>query len=142
MTWPTGARERLAELRAQKEIISFSEIALLLNREFGTHFTKCACIGMARRMNLPRRELLPGHCIPLRNRRRVMVDAPIVPKTTPPRRNKPLTIYQLRDGRCHWPLGKWNAPPPFWYCGEYTSGRDQVYCPEHRTKSYTKDNRG
>jgi len=45
-----------------------------------------------------------------------------------------LTIYQLRDGSCRWPLGKTYDRPPFMYCGcPALLGRP--YCAEHTAKA-------
>ena len=64
------------------------------------------------------------------------IDAPILPPEAwhPDDGNK-LTIYQLRQGDCHWPLGEMLDHPPFLYCGKQAFDGD-VYCPEHMERAH------
>jgi len=61
----------------------------------------------------------------------IRVDAPIAPIEEPvsPEADG-LTIYQLRNGVCHWPDGGFRGKPPFMYCGR-KSLPERPYCEKH-----------
>ena len=109
--WTPRLDERLKELHA--EGCAFTRIAWKLNAEFGTRFTKNACVGRGHRLGVPLREpkILPGA-----------------------RRQRVVTINDLHYGICHWPSD--GTRPPYTYCGKPTyNGRS--FCLEHSRLAYT-----
>jgi hypothetical protein len=99
---------------------SFADIAGTLSHEFGIRLTKNACIGKARRLGLKARAHVPPP-LPRKGQRRgkprpipaVLPGWRIEPPRLPPAAGK-VTIYQLKDGVCHFPHGE---QPPYTYCG-------------------------
>lgn len=49
--------------------------------------------------------------------------------------SNPLTILDLTDSHCHWPLGD-PATPEFLYCGDPIACEGKVYCAEHCAIAY------
>jgi GcrA cell cycle regulator len=47
----------------------------------------------------------------------------------------PISIYELRDNTCRWPLGEMKDLPPYRYCGCRTAP-DKPYCAEHVRRGY------
>ena len=139
--WDTpGITQRLRELHRLKgeAELSMTEIAEQLNREFKTDFSRNSIIGRCHRINLARRPSVfnvhhakrrQEKMIPIN--RRVRVDAPIVPEievadiTT-----GALTILQLRNGVCRWPLGAVEDKPQYLYCGK-PAPIECPYCKTH-----------
>jgi hypothetical protein len=117
----------------------FSEIAKTLSYEFGIKLTKNACIGKARRLGLEARpRVMPPTPRKGQNRggpRRLPVVLPgwqVEPPRLPPTAGK-ITIYQLKDGVCHFPHGD---KPPYTYCGAAT--RKGSWCPHHERVVYPR----
>lgn len=48
---------------------------------------------------------------------------------------EPITIYDLRENTCHWPLGEMHDRPPYMYCGQATVATTP-YCRNHCRVSY------
>jgi GcrA cell cycle regulator len=130
-----------ARLHRDPRQLSFVAIAKEMEVKFNITMTRNACIGKARRLGLPMRKFgtprQPIERAALKPRKVAAVEAPIapveaiVPEVLPP---EGLTIYQLRDSTCHWPLGKTYAYPPFMYCGcPALLGRP--YCEAHTEKA-------
>ena len=118
---------------------SFAEIAAEMSAIFKLPITRNACIGKARRLELPMRnnerprKPPPGPPKePRKIQKPVHVAAPIEPEETivPTDQLGGLTIYQLRSGVCHWPLGKMSDRPPYRYCG-CEAAAELPYCEEH-----------
>lgn len=118
--------KRFSELHYTKPELSFAAIAVAMSAEFGVTLTRNAMIGKAHRLNLPTRgrrkkvrksiKQKKARLMKLKSR---AVDTPIVPALEPVVVSPyGLTIYQLRDGVCKWPLGPALERPPFFYCGE------------------------
>ena len=152
--WTTEMVDAFRELYGEEPELPFSAIATLMSSRFDVTLTSNACIGKAHRLSLPMR----GHRAGVRKPHhphtkrlkmtKASVDAPIapteaiIPEVLPP---EGLTIYQLRDSTCHWPLGETYAHPPFMYCGcPALLGRP--YCAKHTAKaaghSYNKEHAG
>ena len=139
--WDTpGITQRLRELHRLKgaDELSMTEIAEQLNREFKTDFSRNSVIGRCHRINLARRPSVfnvhhakrrQEKMIPIN--RRVRVDAPIVPEIeVADVTSGALTILQLRNGVCRWPLGDpMETRPPYLYCGKPTA----IECPYCKT---------
>ena len=124
---------------------SFVEIAAQMSATFGLEISRNACIGKARRLELPMRAS-DGQRVPLARpaktvpKKPVLVDAPISPP--PPVEVEPepevgLSIYQLTGTTCRWPLGKMEDRPPFRYCG-HDAPIEEAYCADHRAVGYNK----
>ena len=137
--WLTpGIAERLIELHAASAGLSMLDIARVLNREFGVGTTRNAVIGKTRRLNLPLRE--PGVMPwgkkrqvkprqPKARKRRPIAPKPPVPQLDPPPRA--LTLIELSDGVCHFPLGETFARPPYLYCGKQAAFEGCFWCADH-----------
>jgi hypothetical protein len=139
--WETmpGLVQRLMELHALAGVqqMSMAAIAGKLSREFNVTISKNAVIGKSRRLRLPPRP--QGATIltrkPEPKRVRKVHIAPIAPPIAPRCEGAGLTIYQLRDGDCHWPLGATEDRPPFAYCGE-PSDIGRPYCVTHYQRGH------
>jgi hypothetical protein len=146
--WLTpGITERLTELHAVVGIaeLSMSRIAARLNDEFGTRITSNAVIGRCRRIGLPQRPPWPPKSNKVakprkrkhRPRKRLVVELmPIEPPETPPAapgvaQRRRVTIYQLNDRNCHWPLGPVDDRPPYFFCGKPAVREGCPWCAEH-----------
>lgn len=109
-------KQMLLRLVSNKENIGYKEIAKLMTTAFGVTFTKNACIGMGRRLKLGPR--------PVKVRKKKMtkfpqrVDAPIAAEIDPRKEGFNLTIYQLREGDCKFPLAEVKDYPPYMFCGK------------------------
>ena len=133
-----------ATLRAlHRTEASFVEIAAQMSAIFGVEISRNACIGKARRLELPMRASdgprvprpKPAKTVP---RKPVRVDAPIPPPAeVEPTPEVGVSIYQLTGTTCRWPLGKMEDRPPFRYCG-HDAPIEESYCAEHRAVSYNK----
>jgi GcrA cell cycle regulator len=137
--WTDGMIRAFASLHRDPKQLSFTEIARLLSETFGVELTRNACIGKARRLGLPMRDNTPRpprqrYLKPVKVER---VEAPIEPieaRLPELRLTEGLTILQLREGDCKWPLGETYARPPFQYCGE-PSLLGRSYCVTHMAKA-------
>ena len=115
--------------------LSFTEIAKTLSREFGVRLTKNACIGKARRLNLPLRKPVVARK-PKAEPQVPEIEPENVPHVRPawtveppvlPASSGRITIYQLQRGVCHFPFGN---QPPYTYCGN-SAFRGSSWCPHH-----------
>jgi hypothetical protein len=134
-----GITQRLIELHALTgvEQLSMEAIAQKLSKEFDVVLTRNAVIGRSHRLRLEMRDNVPfarKKVVKMKPNRRV--DAPIPPlEATVKVNDETLTIYQLGDGDCHWPLGEMQDLPPFQFCGkEALFGRP--YCQSHSKIAY------
>jgi len=134
-----GITERLIELHALsgKQQLSMHRIAEKLNAEFAVRLTRNSIIGRSRRLSLaPRPSGTPRVETPAPRRRPSRgVDAPIQPPPASRHTGRGLTIYQLRDGDCKWPLDPVHAYPPFTFCGE-SAEIGQPYCWHHYQRGH------
>jgi hypothetical protein len=124
-----GINERLVELHGYAHL-TMLEIADRLSFEFEREIGRNSVIGRCRRLGLANRPNVP----PPGKKKKVGVDAPIPPEA-PPIPPRHLTIYQLKDGVCHWPLGPMMDYPPFFYCG-MPAGDGRSYCGEHHARAH------
>ena len=117
--WTTAMDRYLLEL-LEDPILSYKNVANMISARFERSITKNACIGRARRLGVPMRDqtLRPSPKDKTIKVKRVRVDAPIAPRIPYRLKNGHLTIYQLREDTCRWPLGGMLERPPFMYCGE------------------------
>jgi len=116
---------------------SFVEIAAQMSAIFQLEISRNACIGKARRLELPMRKdagsrkPLPEPAKPVVIPRPVQVAAPIPPpEPAPVEPEEGLSIYQLTSTTCRWPLGKVDDRPPFRFCGE-AAPIEEPYCAKH-----------
>lgn len=143
--WTAAMIGFFTDLYNSDERLSFTDIAKAMNAEFGTTLTRNACIGKSHRLYLPirgpherQRKADNTKTGGRKMRRKTRVDAPSAPlEAEVSSGDEPLTIYQLREGDCHWPLGAMLDYPPFQYCGKPTDiGRS--YCLDHCERAYNK----
>jgi hypothetical protein len=137
--WTAAMIDRLRELHEDPANFQFRDIAAKMSAEFGIELTRNACIGKARRIGLPMREGTPRQ--PVKGKEKMMrkrVDAPIIHAVERPLDlNDTLTIYQLREGDCKWPLGGVEDKPPYAFCG-HPAPIGTPYCLKHAKKAYSK----
>lgn len=140
--WETtpGLLARYLELQADEKQFSYSVIATMLSDEFNLTITKNSLIGKGRRLGLKLRRK-PHKGAQPRHRRRFKVkpapDAPLAPDVPPRNEGEPLSLYQLGEDTCRWPLGPIDERPPYLYCGHYAPiGRS--YCDDHYSRSHTQ----
>jgi len=119
---------------------SFKAIAEQLNYEFGLKLTKNACIGKARRLGLKERARVAPP-LPRKGQRRggprekpIVLPGWQVEPPRLPRHVSGITIYQLKQGVCHFPHGE---RPPYTYCGHATR-RGLAWCPHHERVVYPR----
>jgi len=138
--WTPDMLSAFRDLYQQRPELALGVIATKMSELFGIELTKNACVGKAHRLNLPQRghrtgPRKPHHPHTKRPKMvKVRIDAPIPPEPEPLSEGG-LTIYQLRDGVCHWPGGGMQDYPPFLYCGE-AAPLGTPYCAAHRGKAY------
>lgn len=119
--WTEPVRARLTELLADPEI-SYTRIAVTLSREFRIKLTKNACIGYARRIGLPRRQVRDGRPVPRKQ--------PALPRRRTPAGE--IKFMQLRNGDCRWVT---SDGAPWLFCGEPQLA-GQSYCLGHCRIAY------
>jgi GcrA cell cycle regulator len=136
--WHTRSlTERLIELHGLTGMASLSmaEIAEKLSSEFRFRITRNAVIGKARRLGLgehpekkPPKKPKPEPVV----RRRYVRPRPAAVRVLRAKitSDHPLTLLQLRNGDCTWPLGGIEARTPYLFCGK-PCDVDRSWCPEH-----------
>jgi GcrA cell cycle regulator len=139
--WVAPADEALSRL-VKAGVLSYSLIAEQINRDFGTHFTRCAAIGRASRLGLrdprfrrvPLRGLQPNvygkppapKAPRVRRKVHVMLVLPrecVLPKAAP----RHVALIELEVGECRWPYGH----GPFTFCACPVFSEAHVYCEAH-----------
>jgi hypothetical protein len=139
MSWNDAMLDRLRVLHRDKKL-SFSKIAARLSAEFGVRLTKNACIGMGRRIGLePRPKVFPQPRYLREPPAETIASMPqtlrwTVEQPQPGIGPNRISIWQLRNGVCHYPFG---SRPPYGYCGNTTAGR-APYCPHHERVMYPR----
>jgi len=111
IVWTVKIIARFKQL-CEDPSLSYQKIADTMSKEFGGRFTKNSCIGKARRLK----------------------EAAAVPLSPPA---PDLTIYQLRNRHCKWPLGPTMQQPPYAYCGKLTV-LGCSYCRAHMERAHAK----
>ena len=130
--------------RLWDEGYSCGQIALRINAECGTAFSRNAIIGVANRKGLPKRVRPDEPRLPRKRKPRpprpmlvtVMPKIFVAPPLPPPPVDDaaiPIaqrkTLMELWDGCCHWPVGE-PGTEAFFYCGgPAVAGRP--YCAAH-----------
>jgi hypothetical protein len=110
----------------------YREVAVRLSIAFDLKFTKNACVGRARRLRLPPR---PPKVV-------VLPSFIVVAPPKPRKKGEPITILELRDGVCHWPLAKVEDHPPYLYCGRATVDLGCSWCQIHANIAFGKATSG
>jgi hypothetical protein len=126
MNWADNAEFDLALKRCVAAGLSFANIAIKLNRQFGIDISRNACIGRAQRLGLSVSRTVKVDGANHRLARKVE-RKPKVMTIKPQFACEPATglriadvvplnisIYELNDSTCRWPLGD---EAPFTYCG-------------------------
>jgi GcrA cell cycle regulator len=139
--WTAQMIKRFRELVDDKNL-SYRTIASTMTTEFNVVFTKNACIGKGRRLGVDVRVAgfnKSKKRKPVVKRKYIRVDAPIAPVIPVPARDPEagITIYELREGDCKWPLGKTQDYPPYMFCG-YPAIFGCPWCKKHRKIAYPK----
>jgi hypothetical protein len=139
-----GIDARLRELHALggEASLSMGEIADRLNREFRIGITRNSVIGRCGRIGLKR----GGITVKLRAAKKagerkirirpIRVDAPIVPEMPVADPAAGLTILQLKNDTCRWPLGEMQDRPPYLFCGQVVFVGP--YCTAHHERAVGK----
>ena len=126
---PLGGRSRrdgqITGVKAGSKVST--TIAEVMSAKFGVTFTKNSMIGKARRLGIPPRKI-----IEMENRA-IKADVPR------PKKGMPVTIYQLREGRCKWPYG---TNPPYLFCGKATGEIGCSWCATHRKRVFGRSTYG
>lgn len=124
--------------------LSFSACAQLINEQFGSHYSRNACIGKAKRLGLETYFALAKAAAGkttssvkkirrrVQNKFEALPPVPFVPREADAE-PKHLAFEELRTGLCKWPFG---ASPPFSFCGCATYDNDRPYCPAHHAIAY------
>ena len=166
--WTEGLKEEARRLREEgMSLTAVTEELWVRHPELRGKLTRNAVIGKLNRMRIvvkvdapapPAPSPSPPVTVPeppslksagapvvLKQRRAPMLQPKTTYPTAPikihddgepvPRR---LTIHQLNDDRCRWPIGRWDARPPYLYCG-HASESGTPYCPHHNDRARNKD---
>lgn len=153
MSWnKEGINERLREL-VEVERLSFSQTAAAINHEFGTEFSRSACIARAHRtgMHVPAdHRKFGGTRKPKTNAGGVtraliaksvrqesapLPPTPIIDEEIPNEQRK--TLLQLTSTTCRWPVGE---GAELFFCGGLAVPK-HPYCPGHLDRAYSKHHR-
>jgi len=132
--WPEEAIALFRRL-CENEASSYSDIAAQMSEQLGVRFTKNACIGKARRLDMPMRKA-PDK--PRKNAPEPMFHPkPLVwalannrPQAKPQRGQ--VTLMELNRTTCRYPFGD---RPPYWFCGQVVR-EAQSYCAHHCDVAY------
>ncbi len=147
--WTAPIVERLRQLVPLG--LSQREIAITLNGEFGTFFTRNAVAGQIDRLELrggerrtllraprvkDRRNGLGMRLIKAAREGRAIAQAEVLLES------KPCSLIELTNKTCRWPLGD-PLKPGFMFCGSSTADLEEnrSYCPHHMSMAYNYDRR-
>lgn len=113
LPWTSQQLEILQKLLDEKTPTKI--IVEKIAEQTGTVFSRNAVIGMGWRLRNPKETR--------------------VKKTRSPRA-KPISLLEVRDGQCRWPLWKYSDEPKF-FCGAPTDNLTVSWCPKHCKIVYT-----
>lgn len=116
VVWTDKMKETLKVLGESG--MSYGNIVKYMSATFNTTFTKGSVIGMAHRIDVPRRE-------------------PPIPPIVKPPVDPRIKIEDLQYGMCKWPLGEHDDRPPYFYCGKPTEDFCS-WCEEHKQRAYVR----
>lgn len=138
----SGVDARLRELHALggDAALSMGEIADKLSLEFQIAITRNSVIGRCGRIGLKR----GGITVKVRAAKKagerkirirpIRVDAPIVPEIQPPADpTSGISLLQLKNDTCRWPLGEMQDRPPYLFCGQVVFVGP--YCTAHHERA-------
>jgi hypothetical protein len=127
--WTAEMNELLINL-IEEEGLTYAQAAVKMTETFEVEFTKNSLVGRGRKLGIPPRSA---------RTEMVMMEAPplIIPDEPPHIEGEPVTIYQLRNGMCKWPLreplgARRND------CGCRVNDVGGSWCSEHRKIVYGK----
>lgn len=137
MNWPAEHIDRLRTLHANG--MSGSQIAVELNKEFGTAYTRNSIIGKCHRLG---DRMATASATPRQRRRRTRLvwDAGAGQERAAevgserPRSDRACTLLDLTSESCRWPVGEPGAED-FYFCGEKVLG-PLPYCGFHARMAY------
>jgi GcrA cell cycle regulator len=140
-SWPQEAIEMLARLA--KDGRTGEEAAFELNKKFEAGLSRSSVIGKAARLGINFRGAA-RHPRSTKTKNAAQAApavpaAPIAPALAPVVDiaipvSRRVTLFDLRDGMCRWPIGE-PAAPEFRFCGTRSVGA--VYCGDHTRIAYT-----
>jgi hypothetical protein len=124
IVWTREITNTLLKLVDENPNHSYEQIAKIMSARFSLKFTKNSLIGKSRRLRMPER---PPKVIVVTKEGKTIPIPPVIVRPAPGAR---LTIYELREGDCKWPMCKVEDQPPYIYCGKPALlGRS--WCKEH-----------
>jgi len=139
MIWTAEMEKALRQMLELDANLSYTLVADRMSVFFKMIITKNMCIGKARRMGIPQRKGKPQKADPRPVRGVLRMTRPEAPIPPPIESDEPLdgiTLQQLRNGQCHFPLAKLYDKPPYVYCGEVTVGSTS-WCHHHYARVHT-----
>lgn len=122
--WTPEVMEFFLALSKAPENFTYSEIAKRLSKKFGREIGRNACIGKAYRMRLPARE--PHYLPPPAKPKPCPVDPAGIP------------IEHLERGDCRFAYGKFEARPPYQFCGRPVVQEGGSWCKDHYHKVFSR----
>ena len=130
IVWTREITETLLKLVNENPDMTYKQIAEIMKARFGLPFTKNGLIGKSRRLSMPPR---PPKVIAVNPK----THQPIPPVIVRPAPGSKLTIQQLRDGDCKWPICETEDSPPYFYCGK-PAPIGSSWCLKHQEIAYGK----
>jgi hypothetical protein len=117
------------KLLKREPALSYMEVAKIMSARFGLEFTKNGCIGKARRLKMPVKTKVKGPRV--KKTPTPKVADPITPILKRRELGMKLTIEELREGDCKFPMAKASDRPPYFYCGQ-PAPIGSSWCKHHR----------
>ena len=127
VAWPD---EHIEFLKSSMMDHSSSQVADLLNKKFGTNYSRGSVAGKLSRLGLSKQMKKGAPVKPKPHPKRTtpfLPSAPLAPVESKLDNSDSLnmTLMDLDRGMCHWPTGDG-------YCGHVTSGPRVSYCDKHQ----------
>jgi GcrA cell cycle regulator len=141
-SWPHEAVEMLERLANDGR--TGEEVAFELNKKFGSGLSRSSVLGKAARLDINFRGAA-RHQRSTKTKNAAQAApavpaAPIAPALAPVvdiaiPASRRVTLFDLRDGMCRWPIGE-PGTPEFRFCGARVPGAGP-YCGDHMRIAYT-----
>lgn len=136
--WTKEATKVFVDMMTKDLTLYYSDASRIMSEKFGVTFSKNCCIGKARRLKLPPRPSKHSEerVAAKRVKAFTMPVAPIVEVAKPRIPGMALTIDQLREGDCRFPLWHLQDRSGF-YCGS-PSLFGTSWCNKHAARVYAR----